>query len=320
MTSNNNQQVPWSDDQWARVRKVIQDEAARARVAASFLPLVGPLPADTDYVPMDKMSYPEVDGKRRLQIDDRNTMELATLQVKVYLRGAQMADPDMTSALQLFRRAANVLARLEDSVVFRGLKGRNPVPDSRLPGAEVLFSGDAMEGLVAAGEEHFIHYLPTPLKMPGSGGATGKSDDEIRASQLGSRLVQATSKCIGELEGQGHFGPFAIVLDHALFTEAQTPNEGSLVLPQDRILPFLGGGPMLRSSTLPAQTGVVLALGAAPIELVIATDVSLNFLQVTNDPLFVFRVYEKIALRVKEGDAVCAIKVSPDAQQRAGSK
>ena len=37
------------------------------------------------------------------------------------LRGAQMADPEMTSALTLFRRAANVLARLEDAVVFRGL-------------------------------------------------------------------------------------------------------------------------------------------------------------------------------------------------------
>ena len=32
-----------------------------------------------------------------------------------------MADPELTSVLALFRRAANVLARLEDAVVFRGL-------------------------------------------------------------------------------------------------------------------------------------------------------------------------------------------------------
>ena len=56
------------------------------------------------------------------RIQDRDVIQLATLQVKVRVRGAQMADPEMTSALALFRRAANVLARLEDAVVFRGLE------------------------------------------------------------------------------------------------------------------------------------------------------------------------------------------------------
>ena len=43
-------QVPWTDEQWARVNATIQEEAARARVAATFLPLVGPLSPDTDFV------------------------------------------------------------------------------------------------------------------------------------------------------------------------------------------------------------------------------------------------------------------------------
>ena len=46
----NDSQVPWTDEQWARVNQVIQEEASRARVAATFLPLYGPLPADTDFV------------------------------------------------------------------------------------------------------------------------------------------------------------------------------------------------------------------------------------------------------------------------------
>ena len=49
-------------------------------------------------------------------------MRLATLQVIVPVRNAQMADPELASALALFRRAANVVARLEDAVVFRGLE------------------------------------------------------------------------------------------------------------------------------------------------------------------------------------------------------
>ena len=116
------------------------------------------------------------------------------------------------------------------------------------------------------------------------------------------------SDSISRLERNGHFGPFAVALGQRLFLTAQTPDPGSLVLPQDRIIPFLGGaGSLVRSSTLPDNKGVVVALGGAPVELVIATDVSLNFLQVAPDPMFVFRVYEKMALRIKETDAIVAL-------------
>ena len=161
----NDPQVPWSDEQWARVNQVVQEEAKRARVAATFLPLYGPLDADADFVRKQDIWYSDpVDdarlGRRRQQarqasqrrmrpqttlprwqrrsaarlrpfldaqrlgIDDRDTMRLATLQVIVPVRNAQMADPELTSVLALFRRAANVIARLEDAVVFRGLRSR----------------------------------------------------------------------------------------------------------------------------------------------------------------------------------------------------
>ena len=164
--TTDNPQVPWTDEQWARVNQVIQEEASRARVAATFLPLIGPLPGDTDFVRRELIHYAEnpnvlsnalseiatavaafdiamiqvppdfnaaaaaqqqianaqqIVGAKRIRIDDRQTIKLATLQVNVPVRGAQMADPDMTSAQALFRRAANVLARLEDAVIFRGL-------------------------------------------------------------------------------------------------------------------------------------------------------------------------------------------------------
>ena len=113
-------QVPWTDEQWARVNAVIQEEAARARVAARFLPLVGPLPPDTDFVRRETVIANPV-PPAALRIDDKTTIQLATLQVEVQLRGRQMADPELTSALELFRRAANGLARLEDAVAFNGL-------------------------------------------------------------------------------------------------------------------------------------------------------------------------------------------------------
>jgi hypothetical protein len=58
---------------------------------------------------------------RALSLEDRTTRQLAALQVRVQLRGPQMQEPELTSALSLFRRAANILSRLEDGIVFDGL-------------------------------------------------------------------------------------------------------------------------------------------------------------------------------------------------------
>jgi Encapsulating protein for peroxidase len=113
---SNDPNVPWTDEQWARVNQVIQEEAGRARLAASFLPLFGPLEASADFVRAETIPFDPPLG-----IQDRNTIQLATLQVKVSLRGAQLADPELRSALAVFRRAANVLGRLEDTIIFTGL-------------------------------------------------------------------------------------------------------------------------------------------------------------------------------------------------------
>jgi uncharacterized linocin/CFP29 family protein len=278
--TDNNSQVPWSDEQWDRVKRAIQEEANRARVAATFLQLFGPLPANTDFVRREDITV----DNRQITIADTDTIKLPTLQVKVYLRGAQMADPDLTSALALFQRAANLLARLEDAVIFNGQPAAGQPPAGG-PNIWEVLGGQPSRGLLAAG-------APSVDVPPANG----------------QRLVTAVSEAIGKLEADGHFGPFAVALGQQLFLAAQTPNRRSLVLPQDRIIPFLGGGgSLVRSSTLPPDKGVVVALGGAPVELVIATDVSLNFLQVTPDPMFVFRVYEKMVLRIKEPDAIIAL-------------
>ena len=95
-------------------------------MAASFLPLIGPLPGGHRFRPCGaKLSgtrrrstpYPP---PQKLAIRDRDTIQLATLQVMVSMCVARSwLDPEMASVLGMFRRAANVLARLEDSLVFR---------------------------------------------------------------------------------------------------------------------------------------------------------------------------------------------------------
>jgi uncharacterized linocin/CFP29 family protein len=277
--TESNSQVPWSDEQWDLVKRAIQEEANRTRVAATFLPLFGPLPASADFVRKEEIKIGD-----QISIADTDTIKLPTLQVKVHLRGAQMADPELTSALAMFRRAANLLARLEDALIFNGQPAESEAPGGGPRKIWEVRGGQKSRGLLADGPP------------------------SVETAATGESLVAAVSKAIGELEANGHFGPFAVALGQGLFLAAQTPNDKSLVLPQDRIIPFLGGGgSLVRSSTLPPDKGVVVALGGAPVELVIATDVSLNFLQVAPDPMFVFRVYEKMVLRIKESDAIIAL-------------
>jgi uncharacterized linocin/CFP29 family protein len=318
-------QVPWTDEQWALVRQAVQKEANRSRVAATFLPLYGPLAGDADFVKSGELNYIDTPfplptsnqrgpGSKTISVDEHKTIPLTTLQVRVLLHGAQMADTRLTSALEMFRRASNVLARLEDAIVFRGQTGQNEGPPK-----------DAIEGL-------------RPIWTVRGGGRSGglfgrpEGDDDEKPEDVekteftkrapatktelpGKKLIHRVSEKIGKLEKSGHFGPFALVLGQTLFANAHEASD-ALLLPSDRIIPFLGGGPMLRSSTLPSDQGIIVALGAAPVELVVATDVSVGFLQVTTDPLFVFRVFEKIALRIKESDAV--VRLEEDSVSSAG--
>jgi uncharacterized linocin/CFP29 family protein len=268
-----NAQVPWTEDQWARVNQAIQEEAQRARVAATFLPLYGPLPADTDFV-----RKVEVSEAGPLEAADKQTILLATLQVQARLRGAQLADPELSSVLSVFRRAGNILARVEDALVFNGEAGAAPIAASL--GVQIG-DGDDSEGLVTVGTD-----VGPPVTD-------------------GDSLVVAIATAIGQLENDGHFGPFAVVLSQNFFGIAQQPDpERPQVTPHEQIVPLLGGGPLLRSSAIANGLGVVVALGGDPIDLVIARDMSLQFLQLTTDPIYVFRVYEKLVLRIKSEEAV----------------
>ena len=209
----------------------------------------------------------------------------------------------------MFRRAANVLARLEDAVVFRGLQPAVPpvAPAGGLTGLPAIWEIHGGQGTPGLWRPWPPAPWPSIPPFPAPDRWQWVPVQWTSVLDAGEGLVTAVSAAIGELERHGHFGPFAVVLGQGLFVIAQTPEPASMVLPQDRIIPFLGGGPLLRSSTLDdyqGYSGVVVALGGTPVELVVAGDMSLQFLQVTEHPTFLFRVREKIALRIKEDDAI----------------
>jgi uncharacterized linocin/CFP29 family protein len=341
--------LPWTDRHWDELRAVALEAARKSRVASTFLPLVGPFPADQSTVPSNWLEYvtPAGSTEPRLEVRAGRTLQLVTLSCNIYLRGSEIADPDLDAAKSMVRRAGEVLGRLEDAIVFYGLpeKGRQRFAGIPIrPEIYTITGGTDLTGLLQAPETQLVDDASqnvalanivnagiTCKKPPPKGStladlhAKYQDAEDVGATDImsirlgkpaasggdvydvdGPGLVSGVIDAIQRLESRGHFGPFAVVLGPNLFRAATNPTE-SLVMPTDRLAEFLDGRRVLRSGVLPDNRGVVVALGGQPIELVLASDIDVRFLQATLEPRYVLRVFERLVLRIKELDAVCCV-------------
>jgi uncharacterized linocin/CFP29 family protein len=355
-TDPNVASLGWTDEQWNRVRSAVAEEASRARVGATFLPVTGPLDRSTIAIPDFGLSNAPVLGgaaagapANRFEVDSLPDLELTRISTLIYLRSHEVADPSLTAALGMFRRAANVIARVEDAAIFIGdhpIPAPVAVPPPLVPATRTLLpvplnqlvevsaaKGGNREGLLPYPLPQFGTPPPPPVPPPlpprratSAPGVVVQKVGNDRAvvfvedpgPALGQVLVHGVVAAITELEDLGHFGPFACVLGTALYEAICTPT-ATLVLPKDRIDPFVNGQ-LYRSGTIPTapdarggaarkplRYGMVVALGGAPVELVVATDIHVTLLQASLEPRWVFRVSERIALRLKEPEAVTVI-------------
>jgi uncharacterized linocin/CFP29 family protein len=114
-------------------------------------------------------------------------------------------------------------------------------------------------------------------------------------------VVQATNKMVAE----GCFGPYAVVLNPALYAETQRvhPGMGQMV---GRLIKEVAEGGIYRSPVLGPMQGVVLSLGDYNFDLVIGQDLITAY--AGNDGMdHLYRVMESLVLRVKRPGAICAL-------------
>jgi uncharacterized linocin/CFP29 family protein len=292
----------WTEDQWNRIASTVTEEAQRARVAAQALPTCGPEDPSVVAVPRYALGTgPAAAGsftKERLEVNSDPDLHLSTIAVNVELRTADVADSDLRAALIMFRRAANIIARIEDTIVFNG------------HGAPVSGVVPPVAGLAGISSVFTVHGRAAVAGLLGSAYITALAPAKAAkaakaAAPTGALLVKAIINAISGLEARGQLGPFACVLNDDLFELASDPTP-SLVMPRDRILPFLQG-PLLRSSTIAPggpTLGVIIALGGEPVEIVVASDIGVRYMQATLEPRYVFRVSERVALRIKDASAI----------------
>jgi uncharacterized linocin/CFP29 family protein len=290
-------ELGWTEDYWNRIVSAVTEEAQKGRVAAQMLPIVGPEDPTTVAVPSFALSAvrnPTPGASKRLRVDSDPSLFLTTIAVNVQVKSREAADPTLTAALGMFRRAANYIARVEDALVFNG----RPAPSSFPPFGLSAVISDVCTVVGNGAPDGIFPFL-------GPAGARTFVPVAVGPAPLGDQVVTAIIKSINQLDNNGQLGPYACALSPELFEAICTPN-ANLVLPRDRILPFLQG-PLVRSSSIAPYYGVVVALSADPVEIVVARDIHVRFLQTTQEPRLVFRVSERVALRVKEAAAIAIL-------------
>ena len=139
-------------------------------------------------------------------------------------------------------------------------------------------------------------------------------------------LMQAIVSAIDSLEEQGYVAPYVCIFGRNPFEAAFISiNNNSTVLPRDRIEPLIGRE-LLHASAIDVlphkfelydaklgqgdwrSRGVLLSMADEPIDLALAAEARPEFRQVDLDGRYVFSVFERFALRIKDPKAIVPLR------------
>src|SRR5512132_899175 len=138
-------------------------------------------------------------------------------------------------------------------------------------------------------------------------------------------LMDAIVSAINSLEEQGYVAPYVCVFGRNPFQAAYTSIPNSTVLPRDRLEPLIGRE-LLHASAIDIlpyrfdlyraqldkgewrSRGVLLSMADEPIDLALAAEATAEFRQVDLEGHYVFSVFERFALRIKDAKAVVPLR------------
>jgi uncharacterized linocin/CFP29 family protein len=270
------EQVDWGPDVWEALDDAVHDEFHRSAVGLKFIPFHGQIDnamtVPADVVDLDTMT-----------VDESAVIALVELGIEFGLTRQQTAaEAQNLTGIALATRAANLLAQAEDLVLFSG----EAAFDDPLFKRVQRRSGDAGAGLL---------------------GATDQAVTVTPVSDKPKRYVEHTFDAVVEgyslLQRQGHNGPYALALRSEMYADTFASVPTSIVLPADRITPLVSLG-MFGTGMLPPSTGVLVSVGGNTMDLVVGVEPTTEFLQLSTEGVYRFRVFERFALRVKDRSAI----------------
>ena len=132
--------------------------------------------------------------------------------------------------------------------------------------------------------------------------------------------MTGTVDAITTLEGNGYVAPYACVFGRSPYNEAHNPVGRSIAVLRDRLEPLVGRE-LLHSSAIDTpphgfgsyappssgdwqKRGVLLSLAGEAVDLAIAVAATPEFRQVDARGRYIFAVFERFALRIKDPLAI----------------
>lgn len=277
--------LPWGGEIWQRIDRSVQAESMQTTSASAFLPRVVPMPGaltvDSDATLLDTP---------QLSINEAATLPLIEVWVEFALTPQQVErEMEINTACTLARRATNVLIQATDLLIFQGQAAVTGDPLFTARRVRVR-SGPAGTGLVDVVQGAGSQILEVPAV-------------DAASHRFGDRTFEAVTEGCARLVGKGHYGPYALILHTIPYADTFAPLAVTLATPASLLEPMAGAG-FYGTGTLPTLTGLLIAVGGNSMDLVVGRDATTTFLQQDAEGKYVFRVYKRFALRVKDDSAI----------------
>lgn len=270
-------QAPLTAREWQTLDAAVVQVARRQLVARRFLTLVGPVGVGQQSLSVDRYGTARGGQIAVLGVEEQDVVTVQQRRLAalpVLYRDFRLYWRDLETARQLGQPidttgaaiAAAAVADLEDRLILNG--------HSEL------------------GQEGFLN-AEGRLRLPlGEWGHIGGA-------------FEAMVNAVQTLTGRGYPAPYTVVVPPPLYALLNRvyDNTGTLELEQIR---SLAGGGVFMSPTLPANTAVVVAPGPENMDLLVAQDMAVAFLETTSMD-HNLRVLEILALRIKRPGAICVL-------------
>jgi len=271
--------LPWESRLWDRIDQAVNKEGERIRIARRFIPWV-PMP-DALTTPADTIG---VDATGLLKVDPGLTVPLIEIWVEFALTKEQVeAEEQLATAVTLATRATNLLAQAEDALIFQGQGAIDNSP---------IFKEKKVHHRAGPAGPGLLNNAPSiPDVEP--------SEDSDNRVSYGERTFTAVTRAYSDLQKAGQYGPYALVLHTDIYADTYAPLEKTLIMPADRIRPLMDKG-FFGTGTLPPLSGLLLSVDGNTIDLVIGRNAATAFMQEERGELYLFRVFERFAVRDKD--------------------
>jgi uncharacterized linocin/CFP29 family protein len=283
MPNNLGRDEVWSQEVWQEIDNAVLAEVGRIRVAQKVFPS-SPSP-NGQYVPADEF--------------DPNTMTIAEGQTKPFIeisvefrltQGQVDNEATLRTGRTLARLAAKSATLAEDTLFFQGKGAKLPTELENLRKKNLLKIANkdaAGPGLLNAKGNNPIPVSPVNPNKPG---------------EYGGNTFKAVTQGISQLTDAAQPGPYALILESAVYADTYAPVQNGLTTTADRLTPLLPGG-FYGTGTLPNSSGLLVSLGGEPTSLYVGRDAITAYTQEVGDGNSRFRVFERVQLIARDPKA-----------------